>query len=204
MKANLLSILVLLSLTTSQAFAAGGCDAKKAENFIKAIKDKCGLSNNDADRIRKDAAICKTYGTNGQYKIAVLEKTSDVAVVDLGSCKRHRFDVDSSGVKEMVVDGGFAYMYSNDGELYLVDNKAWLYQVRSRSGRPYGKNNGGAAVIDIKGTGGKGTAVSVSLDNGQTFSLSPDEVISDSNRWAPVNFKEIDSNLSIFNDKAAN
>ncbi len=202
MKLFTLSFVATLSIVASQAFAAGGCPKDKVENFIKAIETKCGLSNNDAKRIRDNAAICKTYGANQRYKIAVLEKTSDVAVVDLVTCERHRFDVDSSGIAEMVVDGGFAYMYSNDGQLYLVDAKAWLYEVRSNKGRPYGKKNGGAAVTDIKGTGGKGTEVQVSLDNGQTFGLAPAEVINNPNRWQVVPAELRMNGMSIFNDKS--
>lgn len=175
---------------------ASNCDSVK---FAANIRKKCYLSNNDERRIDKNASYCKVYQAKKKtFNVVTMRASGDVVVFDQQDCSRVKYEVDSSGIDEMKITGGFAYMRSADGQLYIVDAKGVIYEIRSNSGNSYSKAMG-SAVTDIAG-GNSGSSVIIKLQNGQTFDLTPDDVVNNPNRFRKVNFYYVGSQGSVYND----
>ena len=170
MKKFVLALLALFAV--SNAFAKN-CDVNA---FLKVVEKNCPSSARYTKKINK-ANYCKQYSN---FAVATLADEGGVVVKDKTSCVSTTYSADKSGIAELKIIGGFAYVRANDGNLYIVDAKGYLYEILSRAGNSY---QGQSACTDIKGPGGKNEYAIVTLRNSSTFNLYPTDITRNGNRW---------------------
>lgn len=209
MKMNKTKFIVLAALVAALGFGcasnpaavsdrepAGKCDAPA---FVKRIRSKgCYLSNNDENRITRNAAFCKQL--SNRFQIATMENSGDVVVLDTNDCTRVKYEVDTSGIEDLKIIQDYAYMTSGDGQLYIYSSHSkYFFELRSNSGNSYSRKNQ-SNVVDLTGGQG-GTVVYTKHANGQTQEWDSAKINSmDPKRLRVLRFYTYGSNGSVYND----
>lgn len=181
---------------TSVRDPAGKCDP---DGFVKRIRSKgCYLSNNDERRITHNAEYCKQLAN--RFQIVSMSGSGDVVVLDTNDCSRTKYEVDTSGVNELKIIQDYAYMTSNDGQLYIYSSHSKnFYELRSNSGQSYSRANG-SNVTDITGGQG-GTVVYSTHANGTKQEWDGSKINSmGAQRLRLLRFWTFGSNGSVYND----
>lgn len=179
-----------------RVLASGKCNA---DAFADRIRAKgCTLSNNDERRIKNNAEYCKQLAN--RYQIVSMRDSGDVVVLDTTTCNRTKYEVDSSGVDQLKIIQDYAYMTSNDGQLYIFSSHSGdFFELLSNSGNSYSRANH-SNVTDITGGVG-GTYVTSTHANGQTQQWDSDKINTmASKRLRRLRFWTYGSNGSVYND----
>lgn len=146
---------------------------------VKAVKDACGISGNDTDRIEDNVQLCKqVQSRSGRTKLQVfLLKNSERFVVvkiagdggPYAKCSRVKYTVDGSGLRDFKVIQGKAFLLSRDGTLYVMMPDENFYVVPNSGGVEY------KGIANIRGLNG-GTSIELQFaQRGQApFELTDD------------------------------
>lgn len=179
-----------------RVLASGKCDS---DAFAARIRAKgCTLSKNDERRIANNAEYCKQLAN--RYQIVSMKGSGDVVVLDTSTCNRTKYEVDSSGIDQLKIIQDYAYMTSNDGQLYIYSSHSGdFFELLSNSGNSYSRANR-SNVTDIKGGTG-GTYVTSTHANGTVQEWDSDKINSmSSNRLRRLRFWTFGANGSVYND----
>jgi hypothetical protein len=177
--------------------AGGKCDP---EAFVQRIRKKgCYLSNNDERRITHNAEYCKQLATH--FQIVTMENSGDVVVLDTRDCERTKYEVDSKGIDQLKIIQDYAYMSSNDGQLYIFSSHSKdFFELRSNSGNSYSKANH-SNVTEINGNVGGTKVYSTHANSSKPQEWDSDKINSmDSKRLRRLKFYTYGSNGSVYND----
>lgn len=144
-----------LSLVLS-VFAAHAIADSTPRRCVERIREEgCRVSLGDEIRANLNAEKCRQVkSSTGKttLELFLLKRSDKVVVVktegrDVSKpfCPMVKYTVDNSGIRDMKIIDNKVFMYSNDGQLYVMLADQQVYEILNSSGRSY------RGIIDIKG-----------------------------------------------------
>lgn len=174
-------------------FQSGVAQADSPSECIRRVRNNCTLSHNDMDRIEDNVKSCEhvrpSWASSGM-EIFLLNDSGRVVTVDLSSCARVKYTIDTAGINKIVESRGNVYMLSDDGQVYYMDRYKTVHELLNSKKKSY------KSVQNIVDNGDTVTLI------GPTFTYEYDlGKRIEEHKTRMINFNVVPTNRSLFRDE---
>lgn len=175
------------------------------------VKEACGLSGNDTDRIDDNVKECKQFqGSIGKRsgkftatnEMFLLKDSGKLVVVTTSAgrdhCARTKLSL-SQDIEELKIiqqAGSDRAFMRAEGHVYFMYPDKKVYELYNSKDKPY------TTVTDIKGDSG-GTSITLTFSGGQTTNLSEADIEERirQGKVGRIDFVEVPTSRSLFRDE---